>query len=242
MTRRPSSRRLRVMVLLHEDFMPPDSLEGFSEKEISKWKTEYDVMTCLQDLKHEVQPVGVHDNLRVLREAMDEFHPQIVFNLLEEFHGVATYNQFVVAYLELLRRPYSGCNPRGLMLARDKALSKKVLTYHRIPVPRFAVFLIGQRLAVPKRLRFPLIVKAVAEQASLGISQASVVHSEDKLVERIRFMHDSIGADAIVEEYVEGRELYVGVMGNRRLQTLPLWEMHFGSLPEGAPRIATEKV
>jgi D-alanine-D-alanine ligase len=242
MTRRRSHRRLRILVLLHEDLMPPPALEGYSDKEIAEWKTEYDVITCLEDLKHEVRPVGVHDNLGVLREALDEFSPHLVFNLLEEFHGVAAYHHFVVAYLELLRQPYTGCNPRGLLLARDKALSKKVLTYHRIPVPRFAVFLIGQRLAAPKRLRFPLIVKALAEQASLGISQASVVHSEEKLVERVGFMHERIGTDAIVEEYIEGRELYLGIMGNRRLQTFPVWEMSFGDLPEAAPRIATEKV
>lgn len=242
MKRRRSPRRLRVMVLLHKDLLPPDSLKGHSEKEIAEWQTEYDVVTCLRNLKHEVLPVGVHDDVRVLRDAVDAFAPDIVFNLLEEFHGVALYDYFIVAYLELLRMPYTGCNPRGLLLACDKSLSKKVLSYHRLPVPRSAAFRIGQRRAVPKRLRFPLIVKALTEQASLGLSQASVVYSQEKLIERIRFMHESIGADAIVEEYVEGRELYLAIMGNTRLQTLPLWEMYFGDLPDAAPRIATEKV
>lgn len=242
MTRSTKARRLRVMVLLHEDLVPPDSLEGFSDKEIAEWHTEFDVVTCLQDLGHDVRPVGVHDDLRVLRSAVDEFKPHITFNLLEEFHSVAMYNAFVVAYLELLRKPYTGCNPRGMLLARDKALSKKVLIYHRLPVPRFAVVPIGGKPAIPSRLKYPLIVKSLTEEASMGISQASVVSSEKKLRERVDFMFESVGTDVIVEEYVEGRELYTGILGNQRLRTFPIWEMQFGTLAEGAPRIATEKV
>jgi len=242
MTRLGPSRRRRVLVLLHEDLVPPESLEGLSEKEIDTFRTEYDVVTALEDLGHEVRPVGVHDDLRVLRTAIDEFRPHITFNVLEEFLDVAMYNHFVVAYLELMRQPYTGCNPRGMMLARDKALGKQVLIYHRIPVPRFAVIPLDKRPAAPRRLGFPMIVKSLIEDASLGISQASVVWNEAKLVERIDFVREHLGTDVIVEEYIDGRELYLGIIGNERLQTFPLWEMHFGNLPEGAPRIATEKV
>jgi D-alanine-D-alanine ligase len=241
--RRPTPPRpLRVMVLMHRDLIPPSSLDGRSDKEIAEWKTEFDVMSCLQSLGHDALAVGVHDDLGVIRSAIDEFRPHIVFNLLEEFHGVAAYNSSVVTYIELLRRPYTGCNPRGLLLARDKALSKQVLAYHRIAVPKFAVFPVGARARRPARLKFPLIVKSLTEQASLGIAHGSLVTSDERLRERVEFMHSHFGTDAIAEEYVDGRELYVGVIGNQRLRTLPVWEMHFNDLPEGAPRIATRKV
>ncbi len=153
-----------------------------------------------------------------------------------------TYDQHVVAFLELMRQPYTGCNPRGLLLSRDKSLCKQLLTFHRIPTPQFAVFARGARIHVPRKLKFPLFVKSTVEDASLGIAQASVVDDLAKLKERIEFVHTQVGSDALVEEFIEGRELYVGVMGNDRLTRLPVWEMVFGSMPESLPAIATRKV
>jgi len=129
-----------------------------------------------------------------------------------------------------------------MLLSRDKVLSKQLLSYHRIPTPQFMVFARGKKLRIPKKLRFPMFVKSSTEDASLGIAQASVVADEKQLVERIAFIHDQTHSDALVEEYIEGRELYVGVIGNDRLKVLPVWEMTFGSLPEGLPAIATRKV
>jgi D-alanine-D-alanine ligase len=148
----------------------------------------------------------------------------------------------VVAFLELMRRPYTGCNPRGLLLARDKVLSKQLLAYHRIATPNFAVFRRGERLRLPRKLRFPLFVKSATEDASLGISQASVVEDAAQLRERVQFMHEQISSDALVEEYVAGREFYVAVLGNQRLSTFPTWELQFGTLPQSTPAIATRKV
>jgi D-alanine-D-alanine ligase len=155
---------------------------------------------------------------------------------------VAVYDQHVVSYLELLRKRYTGCNPTGLLLARDKAISKQLLAYHRIRVPRFAVFPMGRKAVRPKKLAYPLVVKSLYEEASLGISQASLVTSDEKLVERVAFMHETFGVDVIAEEYIDGRELYVGVVGNRRLHAFPVWEMMMDQLPDKAPRIATRKV
>jgi len=227
---------------MHEDLVPPDTLDGRSEEEIAKWKTEYDVVTGLQLLGHEVVPLGVYADLTPIRDAIDRFHPHLAFNLLEEFHGVATYDHYVVSYLELMRKPYTGCNPRGLMLAHDKALSKKILSYHRIPTPAFAVFPMGRRVHRPKRVEFPLLVKSLTEEGSVGISQASIVTSDQKLEERVEFIHRQIGTDAIAEQYIDGREFYVGVVGNQRLMTLPIWELLLTKLPEDAPRIATSKI
>lgn len=232
---------LRVLALMHENLVPPDA-PGDADLLAVPWKTEFDVVSTLRELGHEVRALGVRSDLRVIREAIEEWQPHIAFNLLEEFDGVAIYDQNVVAYLELLRVPYTGCNPRGLMLSRDKALSKKILAYHRIPCPDFAVFPIGRTVRRPSRLSFPLIVKSLTEDASLGISQASVVESDDRLRERVAFVHESLGTSAIVERYVEGRELYVAVVGNRRLRVFPVWELTMDGLPEEARPIATQRL
>src|SRR5689334_24822845 len=235
-------RKMRTLVVMHESLVPPENLEGHTEKEIEEWRTEYDVTSNLRQLGHEVRCLGVLDSLTELRSAIADWQPDIVFNLLEEFDGIVTYDQHVVAFLELMRQPYTGCNPRGLLLSRDKSLCKQLLTYHRIPTPQFAVFARGARIHIPRRLRFPLFVKSTVEDASLGIAQASVVEDAAKLKERVEFVHEQVGSDALVEEFIEGRELYVGVLGNERLTRLPVWEMVFGSLPDSLPAIATRKV
>ena len=235
-------KKLRVLVLMHEDLVPPESLEGLSDKEVARFKPEFDVVTAIRDLGHEVRPLGMLDNLGVVRRPILDWKPHVAFNLLEEFHGVAVYDHHVVSYLELMRQPYTGCNPRGLMIAHDKALSKKILTYHRIATPKFTVFPKGKRPKRPRRLSFPLLVKSAIEDASLGIAQASIVANQEKLADRVAFVHEHVESDAMVEEYIEGRELYVGVIGNQRLQTFPVWEMLFTKMPEGVPKIATAKV
>ncbi|HEY5756794.1 MAG TPA: hypothetical protein VIU34_13275 [Steroidobacter sp.] len=232
----------RVLVLMHESLVPPASLKGLSDKEIDEFRTEYDVKAALEKAGHEVKALGLGDNLAELRSIVTDWKPDVAFNLLEEFQGIVTYDQYVVAFLELMKLPYTGCNPRGMMISRDKALSKQILSYHRIPTPGFAVIRKGQRYRLPRKLKFPLFVKSVTEDASLGISQASVVPDADKLKERIEFIHEQTNSDALIEEYIEGRELYVGVLGNDRLRTLPVWEMDFGTLPDVMAGIATRKV
>jgi D-alanine-D-alanine ligase len=227
---------------MHDYQVPPADVTGVDVAS-APWKTEHDVLTTLRDeLEHEVHVLGVKDDLALIRQANDEFKPHIAFNLLEAFHEVGTFDQNVVSYLELLRLPYTGCNPRGMFLARDKALSKKLLHYHRIPVPEFAVVERGRKARLSKRMAFPVIVKSLTQEASIGISQASVVPDEAKLRERVQFIHESIGTDAILERFVEGRDLYCGLLGNQRVQVLPVWELRFASMPEGQHEIATERV
>jgi D-alanine-D-alanine ligase len=141
-----------------------------------------------------------------------------------------------------MKLPYTGCNPRGLLLAHDKALTKQILTYHRILVPNFAVFPLRHKVRRPKRLRFPLLVKSLSEEGSVGISQASVVYDDERLAQRVELIHRQLGTPAIAEQYIEGREIYVGVIGNQRLQTFTPWELLINRLPEGAPNIATAKL
>ena len=237
-----TASRLRVLALVHRHLIPPAEIEEGADIVSEPWRTEYDVISTLRAMGHEVQTLGVHDDLGDIRRAATDWKPQIAFNLLEGFDDIAIFDQNVVSHLELLKLPYTGCNPRGLVLARDKSLSKKLLAYHRIPVPEFEVFRIGRPIRRPKRLAFPLIVKSLTQEASIGISQASVVDADEKLQERVAFIHDSIGTAAIVERYVEGRELYVGVLGNQQLQALPVWELFFTNMPPDAKRIATDRV
>jgi D-alanine-D-alanine ligase len=231
----------RILVLVHETLVPPDTLDGVREQDAAEYRTEYDVISCLRASGHDVRPIGIGDSLTELRATIQDWQPQVCFNLLEEFGGIVTYDQHVVAYLELLRQSYTGCNPRGMMLSRDKVLSKQILSYHRIPTPQFAVFRQGTAIRIPARLRYPLFVKSATEDASLGISQASVVEDAARLAERIAFIHEHTMTDALVEEYIEGRELYVGVLGNERIRTLTPWEFIFGELKAGRAAIATRK-
>jgi D-alanine-D-alanine ligase len=237
-----SGIKLRVLALVHRHLIPPDIPPEGTDLVSAPWRTEYDVISTLRGLGHDVQPLGVHDDLGDIRRASTEWKPHIAFNLLEGFDDVTIFDQNVVSHLELLKLSYTGCNPRGLLLARDKSLSKKLLAYHRIAVPEFEVFRIGRPIRRPKRLAFPLIVKSLTQEASIGISQASVVDTDEKLKERVEFIHASIGTAAIVERYIEGRELYVGILGNQTLQALPVWELFFTNMPADAKRIATDRV
>jgi len=233
---------MRILALVHRHLIPPASVDAGTDITGEPWRTEYDVISTLTAMGHEVQALGVHDDLGEIRRLATEWKPHIAFNLLEGFDDITVFDQNVVSHLELLKLAYTGCNPRGMLLARDKSLSKKLLAYHRIPMPEFEVFRIGRPIRRAKRLSFPLMVKSLTQEASIGISQASVVDSDEKLKERVTFIHESIRTAAIVEQYIEGRELYVGVLGNQLLQALPVWELFFTNMPDGAKRIATDRV
>ncbi len=236
-------KKLRILVLMHSELVPPMTPSENPKENLKRsfdfptlkeedrletpWTTEYDILFNLQKMGHEISPLGVYSDLRKIGDAIEEFKPHIIYNLLEEFDGETVFDSHVVSYLELLRIPYTGNNPRGLMMARDKSLAKKILMYHRIKTPKFAVFPKNKKKSITKNLTFPLIVKCLDEDASLGLSQASIVNSEDKLIERVQYINQKIGVDAIVEEFVEGREFYVGVLGNYRLDLLPVWEVFY---------------
>jgi len=232
---------LRVLVLVQKGLVPPGEASA-DEVLHAPWKMEYGIIRTLRSLGHTAIPLAVESDLGVIRKAMDEEKPQIAFNCLEGFDEVATWDANVVGYLEMLKLPYTGCNSRGMLLGRDKSLTKTLLSYHRIPVPRFLIVPRERKVKRPKRLAFPLFVKSLTMDASIGISQASVVETDAKLQERVNFIHESIGTDALVEQYIEGRELYVGILGNQRLQALPVWELSFAKMPEESRQIATERL
>lgn len=145
----------------------------------------------------------------------------------------------IPALLELLRVPYTGAGPDALLLCKDKELAKTILVYHRIRVPRFVVSRKQAPRRMLRRFAFPAFVKPLGEESSDGIAKASFGRNEKETIERTRFLHEKLGCDVMIEEYVEGRELYVSVLGNHKLSVLPASELFFGDLPESEPRFAT---
>lgn len=230
------------MMLVHESLVPPDTLDSYEDPDYPKFKTEYDVKKALHDLGHEVRVIGIYDDLTPIRQTIEDWKPHIAFNLLEDFAGIGAFDYYVVSYLEMMNVPYTGCNPRGLLLARDKALSKKLLSYHHISVPSFMVVKKGHTPKRSSKLEYPLIVKSLMSEGSVGIAQASYVENDQQLQERVQMIHKMTNGDAIVEQYIDGREIYVTVLGNRRLEVLPIREIVFNGVAEGQPRIATYKV
>src|SRR5262249_40072376 len=150
-------KKLKILVLMHDDLVPPEDIKGLSEKQLAEFRTEWDVIQGLAELGHEVHRLRGGSGLGPIRRAFVGWEAGFAFNLLVHFHGVAVYDQHVVSYLELLRKRYTGCNPTGLLLARDKALSKQLLAFHRIRVPRFAVFPLGRKARRPRKLGYPLV-------------------------------------------------------------------------------------
>jgi len=237
-------KKLRVMMLVHPEMEPHEHLTDRQDPAYLKCETEIDVKRALLKLGHEVRVVLVHDELQPIREAIEEWQPDIAFNLLEDFAGNGALDFYVVSYLDMAGIPFTGCNPRGMMLARDKALSKKILHYHRIKVPEFKIFPYGKKIKAQKlkKLPYPMIVKSNIEQGSVGISQASYVTNEKELLSRIEQLHSMTEGDAIAEQYIDGRELYVSITGNDRLDVLPIRELNFSDTATQEQRIATYQV
>jgi D-alanine-D-alanine ligase len=206
---------------------PPNIIESEIDRDNCDWIMQHDVMSHLQKLGFDAHALGLSNDLAPLQQQVESFKPNIVFNLIYEFAGESIFDQNVIAYLELLGVPFTGSNPRSLMLARNKAITKKILRYHEIVTPSFEVFPKGEPVLPTGALRHPVIVKCLTEDASLGMSQGSLVHSNEKLIERVKNLHESLNSDAIAEEFVEGRELSVGIVGNDRLSAFPAWELVF---------------
>jgi D-alanine-D-alanine ligase len=217
--------------LEHKDFQ--------EELEAEVPEAEYEVAEALMENGHEVHLIGFHDNLRRLLDRLEDFDPDFVFNATESYMGKARYDYAVTALLEMKGYRYSGSPPEALLLARDKPNSKKILAWHSVNVPRFAVYAPGDKADLGEEMGFPVIVKPTHEDASVGISQSSVVSDVESLKERVDFIHRNLNQSAIAEEMIEGRELYVGILGNHRLQVLPIVELAFDKIQEEEKKIAT---
>lgn len=195
------------------------------------------VARALKQGNHDVSLLGIHGDLGKLRSGLLRRKPDLIFNLMETFGESQLGAIGLVGVLDLLGYPYTGGGPGEFYVQEDKALTKKLLAFDDIRYPDFAVFRRGADLESGGNLRMPLFVKPLRMDASIGIDAGSLVRTAREMMERVLLVHDKVQDDALVEEYVEGREFYIGVLGNATPQAFPPIEMDFSDMPEGAPHI-----
>jgi D-alanine-D-alanine ligase len=218
---------LKVSVLFWEERSQGDPWHDEVVDEVAK---------ALSEGGHKVSLIGISDDLRELLDKLDDKRPDLVFNLCERFAGNDAYEMHVTAVLAMLGQPFTGTGPAGMALRQDKAVTKKLLKFHGVPYPNYATF-DKDNLEFAGKMRFPLFVKPLHGDTSLGIDDSSLVTEYSKLIERISFIQAQLKVPALVEEYIEGREFYVGILGNDPAEILPLMELDFAKLPGGYPRI-----
>lgn len=203
---------------------------------------EAHILTSLGRLGHDVVTMAVFDNVLDVIDRIKSFAPDVVFNQCESFYDDRALEPNIPALLDLMKIPYTGSGPDALLLCKDKALAKVVLSHHHVRVPRF---LVSHRASPLRRLQqfgYPAFVKPIGQESSDGIAKASFVRDEHEAVERLRFLHQKFNSDAMIEEYIEGRELYVSVLGSRRRIVFPPREIFFERVPEDEPKFATSHV
>ena len=234
-------KKLKVLALF--DAVRPTTLDQDLSPELktADWKTEAGVLAALNERGYPNEHLAIFDDLDLLRQKLQTFSPDVIFNLADQFRNNRAFDQHIVSFLAMCGIPFTGCGPTGLTLCKHKGISKKILSYHRIHTADFVIVPRGKRIVRPKRLKFPILVKPLKEEASYGISQASFVETDDQFRERVTFIHEKFDNDVIAEEYIEGRELYVSIIGNHRLQVFPIRELVFREVPPDEPKIATYK-
>lgn len=233
--------RLRVGVLYDYWWDEDESrAEGARPKRKSPDEDVQEVYEALKKKGH--SPVYVRlDGTTASLEELAHSETDLIFNLVESFGGDDSRDSNIAAYLELLGRKFTGAGSKGLYLAQEKSLAKKIFAFHGIHTPTFATVYRG-RTEHSHDLQFPVIVKPAREDGSIGIQFGAVCGSIKELMERIDYIHAQFDTPALIEEFIEGRELYVGVLGNEKPQALPVVEMDLSKLPEGTPKIAGSEV
>ena len=236
-----AKKRHKVLVLFDTAGTPPADQDFTKEMKTDDWAAEAHVIEALKKLGHEVRTIGVWDEPGMIIDEIKANPPDVVFNLTEHFNEVSAYDRNVAGLLEMMGVPYTGSSPTGLTLCKNKGMAKELLAYHKIRVPNFAIFSPGATIKKPPHLKFPLFIKPAEEEASYGIAQDSFVENDEALEERIRFIHERMNQTALAEEYIEGREIYVSLIGNERLRVFPLREVIFTEVPEDQPKFSTFK-
>jgi len=229
------------LLVLFDVARPADPNEAFSPESLKQEDkpTEADVLESLRRLGHEVETLAVFDNVTRIVDKLKSLGPDVVFNLSESFYHDRAHEPNITALLDLMKVRYTGSGSDALLLCKDKALAKKVLAYHHVRLPHFVVSHRAHPLRRLRRFAYPAFVKPVCEDASDGICRASFAKDEKEAIERARFIHQKFNSDALIEEYIEGRELYLSVLGNNRLTVFPAREIFFDQMPEDAPKFAT---
>jgi len=200
-----------------------------------------EVAQILRRAGHDVSGVAIDGTPECLR-ALTQLKPDLIFNLVESFGEDNTKEPHVAAYYDLLDLPYTGSGPRGLTLAMDKAVAKKILGFHNVASPKFAVFWRGRLDWDAHDVDFPVIVKPLREDGSIGIGFNALVANIKELMERIDELTREFNGPVLIEQYIDGREIYMGVIGNSPPEALPAVELDLSHLPPGTPRIAGTEV
>ncbi|HEX7124650.1 MAG TPA: hypothetical protein VF406_02595 [Thermodesulfobacteriota bacterium] len=234
-------RKLKVLVAIDTNFEPAADYDYRQHFEEPDWETTRDVVSALERLGHAVVIAGVHRDVLKVAERIRAEAPDIVFNLVEAVNGDRAHEPAFAGLLEMLGVRYTGVASGALALCKNKGVAKKILAYHKIRVPRFVVSHRAHPLKALGRFGYPAFVKPVGQESSAGISQKSLVSNEEDCLERVRFIHERQQEDALIEEFVDGREFYVGVAGLKRLAVFPPRELFFDNVPEGTPAFATYK-
>ncbi|NKB24272.1 MAG: ATP-grasp domain-containing protein [Kiritimatiellae bacterium] len=232
---------MKVLVLVDPESIHPEDPQFENGHESTLTEVEYHVPEALRHLGHEVSVLPFDPNILTTIHEIKASAPQLIFNLTEHYSGNRQMDLHIVALLDMLHLPYTSTSPTGLMLCRHKGICKRILGHHRVKIPTFVTVPLG-KARVTKRLRYPIIVKPVMEDGSDGISLSSLVHNEQELKERIIQVHERMKQATICEEFIEGQELYVGILGNKRLHVLPPREIAFDHHDVSGPIIATSKV
>lgn len=193
---------------------------------------------ALASLGNEVSRLVVANEVEPIMRELLSSPPDLVFNLAESFQGKSALESNIAALLNLLNLRYTGSSPSGLMLAGDKTLTKKVLSFHGILTAKFATVFRGT-VDWAGDIKFPLLVKPPQEDASLGITQKSIVNDVQELLSVMGSLQEEFKSAVLVEEFIDGREFYVGVLGNHNVTTFPIVEMDFSKFPAGLPKIAS---
>jgi D-alanine-D-alanine ligase len=235
--------KLKIVVLY--DRWEPEEESGSNGKSplvrtLDKKEVEEEVLEALNKVGHEAVLHQLDGSVKSLH-ALSKLDCDLIFNLSESFAGNDTADFNIAAYLELIGKRFTGAGSHGLMLAQDKSVAKKIFAFHGIATPVFARSFRG-RLAFSHELHFPVIVKPMREDGSIGIEFNAVVSSIKELMERIDWLHEQFDSPILIEEYVDGREMYVGILGNETPEALPVIELDLSKLPEGTPRIAAAEV
>src|SRR6266545_2729251 len=233
------------VVIIYDRVLMDEAEEASTEKApvvrtLDKKEVEEEVAEALTKLGHEPVMYEVDGTMKSLL-GLARVDCDVVFNLCESFNGDDTADFKIAAYLELIGKTYTGSGTHGLMLAQDKAIAKKIFAFHGIHTPTFAKSFRG-RLDFSHDLHFPVIVKPAREDGSIGIEFSAVVNSIRELMERMDWLHANFDSPVLIEEYIEGREMYVGIIGNDKPEALPVIELDLSKLPDGTPRIASAEV
>ena len=237
--------KLKIVIIYDRVLVDDDEEAASAEKApvtrtLDKKEVEEEVAEALVKLGHDPVMHEIDGTTKSLL-ALAKLDCDLVFNLCESFGDDDTADFKIAAFLELLKKKYTGAGTHGLLLAQDKAIAKKIFAFHGVHTPVFAKSFRG-RLDFSHDLQFPVIVKPAREDGSIGIEFSAVVNSIKELMERMDWLHQHFDSPVLIEEYIEGREMYVGIIGNEKPEALPIVELDLSKLPEGTPRIAGAEV